>query len=392
MRILLLHNRYQIRGGEEVVLESEKTLLEDRGHSVALLETTNDEIKGLVAKAKTAVNTIYCYSSKQRVRREIDSFKPDVVHVHNFFPRLSPSVYDACQEAGVPVVQTLHNYRLLCPKASFFRSGQVCEDCLGKLIPWPGVLHGCYRDSRLGTGVVAAMLTYHRIRKTWTEGVNVYIALTEFAKQKFIEGGLPADKITVKPNFVYPDPNIGEGRGNYALFVGRLSPEKGLETLLNAWALLEKRIPLKIVGEGSMADAVAAATEKLTEVEWLGRQPHEQVLSLMKNAMMLIFPSVWYEGFPVTIAEAYAVGLPVVASKMGGMSSIIDSGRTGLLFQPGDAEELARKVEWALQHPEELNKMRREARAEFEAKYSAEENYRQLMEIYSLAVGDRSLN
>lgn len=390
MKVLLLHNRYQIRGGEKAVLESEKTLLQDRGHSVALLETTNDEIQGLVATAKAAVNTIYCYSSKQRVRAEIDRFKPHVVHVHNFFPRLSPAVYDACLEAGVPVVQTLHNYRLLCPKASFFRSGKVCEDCLGKLVPWPGVLHGCYRDSRLGTGVVAAMLTVHRLRNTWTEGVNRYIALTEFAKQKFIEGGLPADKIAVKPNFVYPDPNVGEGGGDYALFVGRLSPEKGLDTLLNAWTMLEERIPLKILGEGPMADAVAAATEKLEAVECLGRQPNEQVLALMKRALILIFPSVWYEGFPVTIAEAYAVGLPVVASQLGGMSSIIDPGRTGLLFQPGDPEDLARKVQWAVRHPEELSKMRREARAEYETKYASEENYQQLMEIYNLALGDRS--
>ncbi len=391
MRILTIHNRYQIRGGEDVVVDSEKALLEAHGNSVDLLEADNDEILDWRAMAKTAVEAIYSLRAKQLVEAKISSFQPDVVHVHNFFPLLSPAVYDACQQAGVPVVQTLHNYRLLCPKASFFRSGQICEDCFGKLVPWPGVVHNCYRGSRLGTAMVAAMLTIHRLRQTWTERVNVYIALTEFAKQKFVEGGLPADKIALKPNFVYPAPNIGEGKGDYALFVGRLSPEKGLETLLNSWELLEKPIPLKIVGEGPMADVVAAATEKLKEVEWLGRQPHEQVLSLMKNATILIFPSIWYEPFGLTIAEAYAVGLPVIASRLGSMSSIIDSGRTGFLFQPGDPKDLARTVEWAIEHPEELSRMRQEARAEFEEKYSAEKNYRQLIKIYNQALGDRSL-
>lgn len=384
MKVLLLHNRYQIAGGEDVVVQTEKALLKANGHDVTLLETNNDNIVGPLEKAKAATNAIYSRSSKQLVRAEVASFLPDLVHVHNFFPLLSPSVYYACREAGVPVVQTLHNYRLLCPSQGgiFLRKGEVCEDCLGKFFPWPGIVHSCYRNSKAGTTVHAMMLSLHRGLQTWTTMVDVYIALTEFARQKFIQGGLPAEKIVVKPNFAYPDPSQGKGQGGYALFVGRLSPEKGLETLLTAWERIGRRMPLKIVGDGPLADMVASATQKLKGVEWLGRQPKEQVLALMKEAQVLVFPSIWYEGFPMVIVEAYAVGLPVIASDLGSTSSLIDHGRTGLHFRPSDPEDLAAKVEWTLTHPAELAQMRRKARSEFDSKYTAERNYQMLMDIY----------
>lgn len=385
MRVLLLHNRYQIPGGEDVVAQSEKTLLEDNGHSVAWLEVSNDDITGIWSQVKTAANTIYSYSSKQRVSEIIASFKPDIVHVHNFFPLLSPAVYDACDEAGVPVVQTLHNYRLLCANAEFFRDGRVCEDCLGKVIPWPGVLHSCYRGNRAATAAVSAMLTLHRARGTWRDRVNLYITLNEFARQKFITGGLPASKIVVKPNFLHPDSGLGTGAGGYALFVGRLSQEKGLDTLIAAWKHNGGNIFLKIIGDGPDTLQVAEAAREVPGVELLGRRSQNEVLALMKEALVLIVPSLWYEGFPMTIVEAYSVGLPVIASHIGSLSSLIVPYCTGLHFRPGDAEDLAAKVEWALSHPSELTQMRREARAEFEAKYTAETNYQQLIEIYQKA-------
>jgi glycosyltransferase involved in cell wall biosynthesis len=368
-----------------VVAQSEKTLLEDNGHSVAWLEVTNDDITGLWSQVKTAANTIYSYSSKQRVSEVIASFKPDIVHVHNFFPLLSPAVYDACYEAGVPVVQTLHNYRLLCANAEFFRDGRVCEDCLGKVVPLPGVLHSCYRGNRAASAAVTAMLTVHRIRGTWRDRVNLYITLTEFARQKFIEGGLPVSKIVVKPNFLHPDPGFGTGAGGYALFVGRLSKEKGLDTLITAWKHLGSKIPLKIVGDGPLTLQIAEAAQEMSEVELLGRLSKNEVLALMKEALVLIFPSLWYEGFPMTIVEAYSVGLPVIASQIGSLSSLIVPYRTGIHFRPGDADDLAAQVEWALAHPAELTRMRREAHGEFQAKYTAEANYQQLMEIYQEA-------
>ena len=311
MRILVLHNRYQIGGGEDVTVQTEKALLEARGHHVNLLEANNDQIVNPLEKAKAAMSAIYSSTAKQQVAEAIASFQPDLMHVHNFFPLFSPSIYYAGQEAGIPVVQTLQNYRLFCVNSYFFRDGKVCEDCLGKKFAWSGVVHGCYRDSRTGSAIVGTMQTVHRALGTWEKQIDVYITPTEFARQKYIQGNLPASKLVVKPNFLYSDPKQGQGQGGYALFVGRLSPEKGLDTLIQAWEkLAEIGIPLKIVGEGPLSDRIIAATQKLTAVEYLGKLPKAKVLELMQEAQCLVFPSLWYEGFPLVIVEAYAVGLP----------------------------------------------------------------------------------
>src|SRR5215212_1442885 len=261
-RILAVHNTYRQRGGEDVVFETELQLLRSRGNTVAAHLVDNRDIPS-TKRVSLAVETVWSTRSRLALRDRVRELKPHVAHFHNTFPLISPSGYAACRDEGVPVVQTLHNYRLLCPNGLFFRDGHACEDCLGKTPPWPGVMHACYRGSRPATGVVAAMLTTHRALRTWTKMVNVYIALTEFARQKYIEGGLPAERIVVKSNFVHPDPGAGEGGGGYALFVGRLSPEKGLETLLAAWEQLGVKVPLKIVGSGPMAERVAKASRRL---------------------------------------------------------------------------------------------------------------------------------
>lgn len=382
MRILSVHSCYQIRGGEDECREAEERLLQEMGHSVEVYEEKNERA-ATVNPMAMALNTVWSVKAYKTVRSRLVEQTHDVLHVQNFFPLISPSVYYAAKAEGVPVVQTLHNYRLLCPNALFFRDGHVCEDCLGKPVPLPSVLHACYRNRR-ATGAVATMLTVHRTMRTWSNIVDVYIALTEFARQKFIEGGLPAEKIVVKPNFVHPDLGAGEGRGGYAIFVGRLSPEKGLDTLLAAWDRL-RGVPLKIVGDGPLASQVVKAVKKLDHVEWLGRRPLEEVYALMGEAKVLIFPSNWYETFGRVAVEAFAKGTPVIAANIGAIAELIDHGRTGLHFRPGDAEDLAAKVEWALAHPGELARMRREVRTEFEAKYTAQENYRRLMEIYALA-------
>lgn len=380
MKILSVHNRYQIRGGEDECHQAEIHLLHQRGHRVEVYEESNDRI-AILSKGEAALRTLWSKEAYQTVRQRLQQQPCDIVHIHNFFPLISPAVYYAAKAEGVPVVQTLHNYRLLCPNALFFREGQVCEDCLGKPIPYPGIVHACYRDNRAASGSVAAMLTLHRGFNTWNKTVDRYIALTEFARQKFIQGGLPAEKIVVKPNFVDPDPGVGQGMGGYALFVGRLSVEKGLDTLLAAWEQLPSPIPLKIVGDGPLAEHVTAAQSG--KIEYLGRKPMTEVHELMGNAQFLIFPSKWYETFGRVAIEAFAKGTPVVAANIGAIAELVDHGRTGLHFQPGHPQDLARQVQWAIEHPHELATMRQQARAEFETKYTAERNYQRLMEIYA---------
>ncbi|MGD0060331.1 MAG: glycosyltransferase family 4 protein [Verrucomicrobiia bacterium] len=386
MRILLVHNRYRIAGGEDTVLYAEKSMLEERGHDVALLEGDNMEISGALGQLKTGAGAIYSRHGKRRVAVELARFHPDVMHVHNFFPLFSPSVYSAAHEAGVAVVQTLHNYRLVCPNALFFRNGHVCEDCLGSAFPLPGVIHACYRGSRLATAPVAAMLAVHRALGTWRDGVDAYIALTEFSRQKLAAGGLPADRTYVKPNFVHPTPTVGNGEGGYALFVGRLSEEKGISTLLAAWKQLAAEIPLKIVGDGPLADTVKSALKQTSSIEWLGQVSREQVATLMQRASLLIFPSIWYEGFPMSIVEAFAVGLPVVASNLGSMSTLVRHQETGLHFRAADVDDLVAKVRWARSYPVEIQEMRRAVRREFEAKYTADRNHDMLLNIYQTAM------
>jgi glycosyltransferase involved in cell wall biosynthesis len=385
LKILLLHNAYQQMGGEDVVVRRERGLLAAHGHDVSLHVESNRAVRSTWDRLRTAVRAPYSFAARRRVAAEIRRVRPDIVHVHNFFPLLTPSVYDACRAARRPVVQTLHNYRLVCSNGFFSRGGGVCHDCLTTPVPWSGVLHACYRGHRGASGALAVMLALHRALRTWTTKVDVYIAPTEFARQMFIRGGFPAERIVVKPHFVEPDPGPAEECGRYALFVGRLSEEKGVETLLAAWARLAERIPLKIVGDGPLAPQVERAARASPDVQWLREQPGDRVVALMKSARALLFPSRSYETFGMVIAEAYAVGLPVIAAGVGPTTSLVAHGRTGLLFRRDDPDDLAARVTWLWAHPEQRATMSRAARQEFERKYTAPRNYRALMNVYGLA-------
>ena len=373
--------------GEDAVFEAEKALLEHHGHEVITFIEGNARLNGMNS-FKAAVEAVWSLPAKRAIQQLIEETRPQVAHFHNTFLRISPAAYYACKEAGVAVVQTVQNYRLFCPAATLMRGGCVCEDCLGKTFPWPGVFHGCWRDSRPQTLVVATMIATHRLLKTWHQVVDVFVPATEFGRQKLIEGGIPEEKIIVKPNFLYPDPGFGNHKGQYALFVGRLAPEKGIRTLLEAWRFFDE-VPLKIVGDGPLMPEVQAFVEESENVpvEVVGWQSRGEILALMREARFLVFPSGWYEGFPVTIVEALATGLPVVASRLGAMAEIVEDKRTGLLFEPGNPEDLATKVTWAWAHPKEMVEMGREARREYEHKYTAETNYQQLTQIYARTVG-----
>jgi len=382
LNILSLHNYYQQPGGEDQVFAAEASLLREKGHQVAHYTLGNDQIAHMrwLGLART---TLWNDAVYKELRTLIRQLRPQLVHVHNTFPLLSPSAYYAAKAERVPVVQTLHNYRLLCLNGLFFRDGRVCEDCRSRWVPWPGVLHACYHQSQIMSGGVAAMLTLHRILRTWTRAVDVYIALSEFAKSRFLAGGIPADKIIVKPNFLHPDPGMGMEREQFALFVGRLSTEKGIDTLLRASAQLPN-IHLKIAGDGPLMRHSKRTLEvqRLEHINMLGLQPHETVMGLIKRARVLIFPSECYESFPTVIMEAFACGTPVIASRLGVASEVVQDGQTGMHFEPRDAMDLAAKMEWCSTHPKQTIEMGGQARRVFEKKYTAMENYQALIGIY----------
>lgn len=382
MRILLAHNYYQQKGGEESVFHAEADLLEARGHFVHRYTMNNEKVSEMNSLA-VAKATIWNSRTYRELRSIINQGNFQIAHFHNTFPLISPSAYYAAKAENIPVVQTLHNYRLMCPNAEFFRAGKVCESCLKQPFPLASIQYACYRNNRFASAVVATMLTAHRSINTWNKAVDRYIVLTPFAQKKFLEGGFSYDRLSVKPNFVDPDPGIGTGDGEYALFVGRLAPEKGIGTLLAAWQGLEQDIPLKILGNGPLAEQVTALTQQTFGVEQLGKLPISKVYEMMGQATFLVFPSEWYEGLPRTIVEAFAKGTPIIASRIGAIAELIDHGRTGLLFEPGNVEDLVAQVRWAISHPADLAQMRQAARAEFETKYTAEANYQRLMEIYA---------
>jgi glycosyltransferase involved in cell wall biosynthesis len=338
-----------------------------------------------MGRVEVAVKTLWNQASYRALRALLQRERPAVVHFTNTFPLISPAAYYAARHEGVAVVQSLHNYRLLCPQGNLFRNQAPCEACLGRTLPWPALQHGCYRSDRLATGVVAGMTVLHRALGTWKKCVDQYVALSDFSARKFIAGGLPAEKITVKRNFMEPDPGVGPGGGGYAVFVGRLTPEKGLPTLLEAWEHVGQAMRLKVVGTGPMEEELRARAAQGAPIELLGFQPIDEVLRVVGEAACLVMPSRMYENCPKTVIEAFAVGTPVVASRLGAVEEMIAHEKNGLLVEPQSATDWARAIRQLVSAPAELQAMRQAARAEYERRYTAEENYQQLLGIYQQA-------
>lgn len=385
MRILMLHNRYLERGGEDTSFRMEAELLRSNGCEVVTYEENNTRVKD-IGRARTAMGSIWSPYSYRKVREILRNDHFDVMHVQNFFPLISPSVYYAAAREGVAVVQSLRNFRLTCLPGTLSRNGGVCEDCVGKAVPWPGVLHGCYRGSVVGSFAVASMLTVNKGIGTWRDKVDAYIALTQFSREKFLEAGLPADKVHIKSNSIHPTPEVGPGGGGFGLFIGRLAPEKGVDTMLNAWRRLDGDIPLKIVGTGPMMSEVERRAEQDGNVEVLGWQEPSDVMELLGQAEYLIFPSEWYEGCPRVIIESLAKGTPVVAAGLGAAAEMIEDGRTGFMFRPGDDEDFAATVTRAFSPAVDRAAMRDTVRRDFLEKYTASRNFDRFMEIYHAAI------
>lgn len=389
MNIVVAHNFYKQPGGEDQCVSAEVAMLRAHGHEVTQYFLSNDSIDAM-SRLELASRTIWSRPAFRDLRQLFRTRRPHIAHFHNTFPLISPAGYYAARAENVHVVQTLHNFRLCCSNALLFRDGKVCEDCLGKAVPWHGIAHKCYRDSRIASAAVSTMVTAHRVLGTWRNAVDVYVALTEFSRRKLVQGGLPPHKIAVKPNFGYPDPGPGAGRGGYAIYVGRLSAEKGVETLLKAWRHLGSVLPLKLVGDGPMAATVKEAVTQNGAIEWLGSVSHERACELIGEAAFLVLPSECYENFSRVLIEAFAKGTPVIVSDLGTMVEIVDDGRTGLHFKPGDPEDLAEKVGSILADPFRLARMREAVRQTFDQKFTAETNYQVLMAIYERAVNGRS--
>ncbi len=428
MTILVAHNRYRNRGGEDSVFESECRMLEEAGHKVVRYEKANADIHdggGLAAKISLAVRTVWNQRTFREVRELIRREKPDVVHCHNTFPLISPSIYYAAAREGVPVVQTLHNYRLTCLNGYLYRGGRICESCLGRS-PLRGVCRRCYRGSFLQSATTSAMLLVHRALGTWRRKVTRYIALTEFAREKFIQAGLPADKIVVKPNAFLPvrpaetglksqvaclmspyaglapqildrsfDKRRATSEGAPAVsvvYLGRLSPEKGVDVLLRAWALLSNgasldSCTLSVIGSGPEEDALRTLASSLgiaSSVRFLGSLSREKALFELASSDLLVFPSLWYETFGLTILEAASQGVPALVTNIGSQSLLVNDNVTGRFFPAGDPAALAAAIRSLLADSAALRRMGEAARAAFETSdCRPDRNLARLLSIYA---------
>ena len=388
MKILLCHNHYQQRGGEDESFEDEARLLQARGHSIVRF-TIHNEVIGDMGRIAVAARTLWNRGVYRQLRALIREQRPQVVHCTNTFPLISPSAYYAAHAEGLAVVQSLRNYRLLCANALFLREGRACEDCRGRCGPLHALAHRCYRNSLSATAVLTGMTALHRLAGTWKRAVDLYFTPSEFARRKFVDAGFPAERIAVKPNFVFPDPLPGAGAKGGAIFVGRLSHEKGIETVLDAWLEHGLAMPLTIIGDGPLADRVRDACTKCDRITWLGRRPLEEALEIIGEAAVLICPSIAYETFGRTVVEAFAKGTPVLCSDAGAAAELVTPGKTGMLFRTGDPSDLAANMRALAGEPGRLAAMREPARLEYRAKYDADTNHEILMDINQRAIARR---
>ena len=377
LRILQIHTHYRQAGGEDHVVQNDMDILRGAGHEVHALRAANPAgARAIPAFGRAAWNP----SAARRIRGSAARFQPDVIHVHNTWFALTPAIFPSLRELGVPIVMTLHNYRLVCAAATLFRDGAPCHDCLGSH-PWHAVRYGCYRDSRPQSAVPAATIALHNRRGTWHHDIDLFIALSEFGRQRFIEGGLPGERIVVKANVVNdpgprPEPPSTSQR---VLFVGRLAEEKGVSILLDAWDKQGTDLELVVAGTGPLESELRARAP--SSVKFVGAQPSHAISEMMLAARAIVLPSIWYEGQPLVPLEGAAAGLPVLLSDLGAMSEIFAPGAEELLVPPGDSDALAQRIN-RLVDDASVDRLGRLTRARFEARHHRSAGLAGLEEIY----------
>ena len=390
MNILQVHNKYRNIGGEWTVLEQEFDLLKDKHQVERFIVQNSEELKTIYRQLRLIFTTHYNKKAAKGMRGKLSNGNYDLMHVHNFFPLLSPSIFDAARKEGVPTVMSLHNFRLIHPNGLMYYKGKIDERSISGSA-YRCVWDGVYRDSVFQTAVTAHMIEYHRKKKTWQRVPSAFIALSEFSKDKFVQGGLPEERIFIKPNFLndplkeFPDLEIKEKKKNRYLYVGRLSSEKGIQDLIDCWVEHSIDAELVIAGDGPLRSKLEKKSKRNRNIRWLGQIEKPQILSLLAESKALIFPTRCYEGQPLIILEAMSMGCPVITSKIGNPQNIIDHQIDGLHFTPGNRDELFNQVEFMQNHPDTRKEMSRNARKSYLESYTPEKNYRSLMDIYEQA-------
>jgi glycosyltransferase involved in cell wall biosynthesis len=354
-------------------------MLRDRGEDVFEYQVENSAITRPEI-ITIGLGAVWNRGQYRLVREVIRQTRPDVMKVDNFFPILSPSIFEAAKSMGVSTALSVRNYRLICPSANLFREGKRCTACVGQKMAFPAIVHRCYRASYLQSATSAASNAYAHMHGVWKDLIDGYIAVSGFVKRQLVDGGFPSSKIFVKPNFVY-DTQIGQGAGGYALYIGRLSEEKGIRTLMAAWSRIGKALPLKVIGEGPLQALVESSSANNESIDYLGRRRLDEVLDCLGGAQVLMFPAEWPEPFGRAIIEAYSKGTPVIAAETEPIHDMIDDGRTGLLFRAGDPDDCAEKVLSLSADPEALSQMRINARQRYLRDYTEDRNYKLMTEI-----------
>lgn len=399
MKILLVHNFYNsaIPSGENRVFLAEAALLRKKGNAVIEFTRHSDEIRerGVIGTFQGAFSTPWNPFSEKKILSVLHHERPDIMHVHNFFPLLSPAIFYAAKGFGTATVMTLHNYRLFCAAGIPMRNGRPCTLCLDSKSVASALRYGCYRGSRLATVPMALMIMLHRSMHTWWHHVDFFVALSDFQKCLMAEAGLPNEAIRVKPQF-YPDPPDAqpwEGREKKVIFIGRLSEEKGVEVLLEAWRAWGSNAPLlEVVGDGPLRmklSQTASGIGLAHRIAFVGQLPFDETQQHLSSARLLVIPSLCFEGFPMVVREAFALGVPVVASRLGPLPDIVEEGVAGALFEAGNAQDLLRTLRSLWTDQDRLAKLAAGARETFEKKYTADINYRMLIDIYRTAIKRR---